>query len=40
MIDEKEYKCPLGGDESDDCAYCVYTCDYHCVNGKCVRRED
>ena len=33
-------KCPLGGDETDDCADCVYACDYHFVNGECVRREE
>ena len=37
MIDGKEYKCPLGGDETNDCAY---ACDYHFVNDECVRRED
>lgn len=40
MIDEKEYKCPLGGDETDDCADCVYACDYHFVNGECIRRGE
>lgn len=33
-------ECPLGGDETNDCADCVYACDYHSVNGECVRRED
>lgn len=33
-------KCPLGGDETNDCADCVDACDYHFVNGECVRRED
>ena len=39
---EKDIKlqCPLGGDEADDCADCVYSCDYHFVNGECVRREE
>ena len=32
-------KCPLGGDETNDCADCAYSCDYHFVNGECVRRE-
>ena len=32
--------CPLGGDTTDDCADCVYSCDYHCVNGECVKREE
>lgn len=33
-------ECPLGGDETDDCADCVYSCDHHFVNGECVRREE
>lgn len=33
-------ECPLGGDETDDCADCAYSCDYHFVNGECVRREE
>ena len=33
-------ECPLGGDESDDCVDCVYSCDHHFVNGECVRREE
>lgn len=35
-----ELECPLGGDETNDCADCAYSCDYHFVNGECVRRED
>lgn len=35
-----KYKCPLGGDRSRDCAGCVYSIDYHFVNGECVRREE
>ena len=31
-------ECPLGGDETDDCAGCPYSGDYHFVNGECVRR--
>lgn len=38
MSDKKEV-CPLGGDISNDCAECIYYCDYHYVNGECVRRE-
>ena len=30
--------CPLGGDITDDCADCAYSCDYHYENGECVRR--
>ena len=33
-------ECPLGGDETNDCADCSYSCDYHFVNGECVRREE
>jgi hypothetical protein len=33
-------ECPLGGDETNDCADCPYSCDYHFVNGECVRREE
>ena len=35
-----ELECSLGGDETDDCADCAYSCDYHFVNGECVRREE
>lgn len=35
-----EFECPLGGDETDDCADCPYSGDYHFVNGECVRREE
>ena len=43
LVDEifdNQCKCPLGGDETDDCADCAYACDYHFVNGECVRREE
>lgn len=33
-------ECPLGGDETNDCADCYYSGDYHFVNGECVRREE
>lgn len=32
--------CPLGGDETNDCADCPYAGDYHFVDGECVRRDD
>ena len=35
-----ELECSLGGGETDDCADCAYSCDYHFVNGECVRREE
>jgi hypothetical protein len=35
-----DLKCPLGGDETDDCADCAYAGDYHFVNGECIRREE
>ena len=30
--------CPLGGDETNDCADCIYSGDYHFVDGECVAR--
>lgn len=35
-----ENNCPLGGDITDDCADCAYYCDYHYVNGECIKREE
>ncbi len=32
--------CPLGGDISNDCADCVYSNDYHFVDGECMKRGD
>jgi hypothetical protein len=32
-------ECPLGGDISNDCTDCAYACDYHFVDGECIRRE-
>lgn len=32
--------CPLSGDITNDCADCAYSCDYHYVNGECIRREE
>lgn len=34
-----DFECPLGGDETNDCADCAYAGDYHFVNGECVRRD-
>ena len=31
--------CPLGGDISDDCDGCVYSEDYHFIDGECKERE-
>ena len=39
-IIEEECKCPLGGDEANDCADCAYAGDYHFVDGECVEREE
>ena len=36
---EELNECPLGGDTSNDCEGCVYTCDYHYVDGDCVCRH-
>ncbi len=33
-------ECPLGGDETNDCADCAYAGDYHFLDGECVRRDD
>ena len=38
MYDSRLGKCPLGGDEADDCLGCIYSGDYHFINGKCERR--
>ena len=35
-----ESECPMGGDIENDCADCIYSCDYHFVNGECVKREE
>lgn len=32
-------ECPMGGDITDDCADCCYSCDYHFVDGECVARD-
>lgn len=36
---KEENKCPLGGDETNDCKDCVNSPEYHYVNGECVRRR-
>lgn len=36
--DSEMLNCPLGGDENDDCEGCIYSDDYHFVNGECVER--
>ena len=38
MEQEIKIQWPLDGDESNDCADCAYGCDYHFVDGECVRR--
>ncbi len=37
---EIKCQCPLGGDESNDCADCIYSLDFHFVNGECIERDD
>lgn len=37
--ESKTIECPFGGDETNGCADCVYSCDYHFVNGECVLKE-
>ena len=34
--EKRKLRCPLGGDENNDCSGCGYSPDYHFVNGKCV----
>lgn len=40
MIKFKKSECPLGGDITNDCADCIYSCDYHYENGECVLRDN
>lgn len=37
--DDVAILCPLGGDETNDCEDCVYSPEYHFVDGECVRRN-
>lgn len=39
-IDCVNCECPLGGDIENDCADCIYSCDYHFVDGECTRRKE
>lgn len=32
--------CPFGGDETNDCADCAYSGDFHFVKGECQRRDN
>ena len=38
-MEEIKLQCTLGGDETNDCADCAYSGDFHFVNGECVKRE-
>lgn len=38
--EKRKLRCPLGGDENNDCSGCGYSPDYHFVNGKCVERPN
>jgi hypothetical protein len=38
--DTFEDDCPLGGDTENDCADCVYSGEYHFLNGECVLRNE
>ena len=40
MSKEPEFSCPLGGDETNDCADCAYSGDFHYVDGECCRRPE
>ena len=37
---DKFLECPLGGDETNDCADWIYSIDYHFADGKCVWRRE
>lgn len=32
--------CPFSGDETNDCADCAYSGDFHFVKGECQRRDN
>ena len=32
--------CPFGGNETNDCADCAYSGDFHFVKGECQRRDN
>ena len=32
--------CPFSGDETNDCADCAYSGDFHFVKGECLRRDN
>lgn len=38
LDEDFECQCPLGGDETNDCADCSYSGDYHFVDGECVAK--
>lgn len=37
--EELDETCELGGDITNDCADCAYSCDYHWLDGHCVLRD-
>lgn len=41
-MEDPRYDCPHGGDTTDECADCVYACDYYydLETGECLRREE
>ena len=36
---ETDDECPEGGDIENDCADCVYSAEYHFVDGECKKRK-
>ena len=41
MTMQNELKpCPFSGDETNDCAGCAYSGDFHFVKGECQRRDN
>ena len=37
---EELKSCPFSGDETNDCADCAYSGDFHFVKGECQRRDN
>ncbi len=35
-----EHECPFGGDTENDCEGCIYSINFHFVDGECLRREE
>ena len=37
---KEDIKCPLEGEEINNCEGCAYSGDYHFVEGECTERSD